>query len=64
MTSSEKYAQQAINLLRVGVENGSKDHILTAYTMVEHEAFSWDGKDELFEEWDKLTDEANEILNS
>lgn len=53
-----------IDLLRDAIRYKSKITILKVYEMVERESFSWDGLDDLFEEWNKLVDKANDICYS
>lgn len=56
-------ANKAINLLKQGISTKDKAIILQAYTMIENdEAFFWDGLDDLFNQWDKLINRANELL--
>ena len=60
---NENKAIKAITLLKQGITNKNKTIILQAYTMIENdEAFFWDGLDDLFNQWDKLIDRANELL--
>ena len=65
MNSSEKNCQQAnkaISLLKEGIKNQSKTKILTAISFVEEPNFSWDNLNVSYDEWDKMTDEALDIL--
>ena len=55
-------AESAIKLLRTGVSDNNKKKILASYDMVEDSSFSWDNLDVLFDEFDSLTDKANNIL--
>ncbi|GGE28370.1 hypothetical protein [Sphingobacterium cellulitidis] len=60
---NENKAIKAITLLKQGITTKDKAIILQAYTMIENdEAFFWDGLDDLFNQWDKLIDKANELL--
>ncbi len=56
-------AEQAIELLQRGVDSKNKKMILAAYSNLEdNDNFTWDDLDYLFEKWDDLGDEGNEIL--
>lgn len=57
-------AIKAIEKLREGITKKNKAQLLEAYEMVEDESFSWDGMDGLFEEWNQLVEQVNEILYS
>lgn len=64
MTNTET-AQLAIEKLTVAIENKNKKYILSAYDLVENEAFEWnDVNRDLYLEWDGLIDKANDILYS
>ena len=65
MTSQEKntqIAESAIKLLREAINDNNKKKILASYDMVEDSSFSWDNLDVLFDEFDDLTDKANDII--
>lgn len=55
-----------IERLQAGITGKSKGSILSVYDDAQNDAsFSWEKvSDSLFERWDKLTDEANDILHS
>ena len=60
--TNEQIAENAIALLRLGIDEESRNKCLVAYDMVEDSDFSWDNLDVLFMEWDDLVDEANNII--
>jgi hypothetical protein len=57
-------AESAIELLKDGIESGNKNKILKAYGMVEDESFSWEDLDVIYDHWDELVDQANDIIYS
>lgn len=62
MTDIEK-AETAIIQLQEAVNNKDWDGVIAAYEIVEAEDFNWDNvPDYLFDDWDKLTDEGNDII--
>ena len=63
-TQSERtrIAENAIIILKHGIEMENKSMILDAYKVVEAYAFSWNDLDLLFSEWEDLLDEANDLL--
>lgn len=65
MGRKEEIAETAVLILQEGVDNMDSELILEAYSIVERDSFDWDDyPDHIFEDWDKLTDEANDIINS
>lgn len=58
-------AENAIFLLRQGINTASNLKIKAAYDLVEDDnGFSWDDLDVIFTEWDDLLEESNDILMS
>ena len=51
-------------MLDIAVKSKDKRMILITYEIVEKDDFSWDGFANEADEWDKLVDEANDILYS
>ena len=57
----------AIRQLKWAIANRDKKAIIKSYELLEeNEAFTWEDEclNNLFEEWDKLTDESNDIIYS
>ena len=51
-------------MLDIAVKSKDKRMILITYEIVGTDDFSWDGFANEADEWDKLVDEANDILYS
>ena len=60
--NNTQIAESAIKLLREAINDNNKKKILASYDMVENSSFSWDNLDVLFDEFDSLTDKANDII--
>jgi len=63
MKTNKEIAEMAIMDLQQAMDNRDFDGILAAYDLVESESFDWDDvSDDLFNDWDKLTDEGNILI--
>lgn len=55
--------EKAVLDLQEAIDNKDIDAILAAYELVESDSFDWEKvPDYIFECWDKLVDEANDIM--
>lgn len=58
-------AETAVLDLQEGIDHKDRDKILAAYGLVEAESFDWDEvPDYVFEEWEKLVDIANDLIQN